>query len=86
MENRNFNNDFSTYKDAYIKFKEYINQGITIKEIADCYCLPIEKINNILVRFDEEIDPIIYKAIKQHYSQFAIDDDKTVIISDTHIF
>ena len=41
MEKRDFNNDFQTYKEAYIKFKEYIYQGITIEEIANCYNLPI---------------------------------------------
>ena len=85
MEKRNFNNDFQNYKEAYIKFKEYINQGITIDEIASCYSLPIERINNILIRFDEVIDPVIGSAIKKHYSQFAISDNKALIITDTHI-
>ena len=85
MKKRDFNNDFLTYKDAYIKFKEYISQGITIEELAYCYSLPIERINNILIRFDEVIDPIIEKAIKKHYSQFAIDDNKAIVISDTHV-
>lgn len=82
---RNFNEDFSCYKDAYIKFKEDINQGISIDEIADCYSIPIERVNNILVRFDEVIDPNINKAIKEHYSQFTIHDNKALIISDTHV-
>ena len=85
MEKRIFNDDFLCYKDAYIKFKEYINQGISISEIADCYDLTIERINNILVRFDDIIDPTICKAILEHYSQFKIDDNKAIIISDTHV-
>jgi len=85
MEKRNLNDDFATYKEAYIKFKEIISQGVTIEEIAYCYSLPIERINNILIRFDEDIDPIIEKAIKKHYSQFTIDDDKAIVISDTHV-
>lgn len=85
MEKRNFNKDFLTYEDAYHKFKELISNGITIEELAYCYSLPIERINNILVRFDEVIDPVIFKAIKDYYSKFKIDDNKTVIISDTHI-
>ena len=85
MEKRSFNEDFYCYKDAYIKFKEYLNQGMSISEIAYCYDLPIERVNNILVRFDEVIDPTIHKAIKEHYSQFTIDDDKAIVISDTHV-
>ena len=85
MEKRDFNNEFQTYKEAYIKFKEYIYQGITIEEIANCYNLPIERINNILIRFDEFIDPVIGNAIKKYYSQFKILDNKALIISDTHI-
>ena len=85
MEKRDFNADFSTYKDAYIKFKEAIIQGVTIDQLAYCYSLTIERINNILIRFDEDIDPIIKSAIKKHYSQFTIDDDKAIVISDTHV-
>ena len=85
MEKRNLNDDFANYKEAYIKFKEIISQGVTIEEIAYCYSLPIERIINILIRPDGDIDPIIEKAIKKHYSQFTIDDDKAIVISDTHI-
>lgn len=85
MEKRNFNNDFQNYKEAYIKFKEYIYQGITIEEIANCYDLSIERVNNILIRFEEFIDPVISNAIKRHYSQFKILDNKALIITDTHI-
>lgn len=85
MEKRNFNADFLTYKDAYIKFKEYLLEGKSIADLAYCYDLTIERVNNILVRFDEVIDPIVYKAIREHYSQFTIDDNKAVVISDTHV-
>ena len=85
MEKRDFNKDFHTYKDAYEKFKEYLIEGKSIADLAYCYGLPIERINNILVRFDEVIDPIVYKAIKDHYSQFTINDNKAVVISDTHV-
>lgn len=85
MEKRDFNTDFLTYNDAYIKFKEYLLEGKSIADLAYCYDLTIERVNNILVRFDEKIDPIVYKAIREHYNQFTIDDNKAVIISDTHI-
>lgn len=85
MEKREFWQDFKNFKDAYINFKEILKQGITISEIANRYNTTVEKINSILVRFDEVMDPIIYKAIMEHYSQFTIDDNKAIIISDTHI-
>lgn len=85
MKKRYFYNDFSDYKDAFIKFKEAISQGVAIEEIAYCYSLPIERIISILIRPDGVIDPIIKKAIKDHYSQFTIDDSKAIIISDTHV-
>ncbi len=85
MEKRIFNSDFQNYKEAYIKFKEYIYQGITIDKIAYCYDLSIERVNHILIRFEEFIDPVVSNAIKSHYSQFRISDNKALIITDTHI-
>ena len=76
---------FQNYKDAYINFKEYLSKGVTISELSDIYSLSVERINNILVRFDDVIDPIVYQALINHYSQFTIDDNKAIVISDTHI-
>lgn len=85
MKKREFWKDFKTYEDASITFKEYINQGISIGEIANMYDITIERVNNILVRYDDTPNPVVYKAIKEHYSQFTINDNKAVVISDTHI-
>lgn len=83
MEKREFYVDFRNYEDAYVNFKNLINQGMKIDEIAYIYSRSVEQIINILVKYDD--DPIVEKAIREHYSQFTITDNKALIISDTHI-
>jgi len=58
--------DFKNFKDAYVNLKQYLSNGMTINEIAYRYGLSIEKIIDILIRFDKDI-PKIFEMIYSYY-------------------
>ena len=81
MEKVNLTSEFDK---AYERFKNMIYNGYTIKEIASTFNTTAYYVIFILCRNDIK-DINILNAIKNHYSSYKIDNNKCLVISDTHI-
>lgn len=75
---------FRNFKDAGISFRYFLSNGYSIDYISHEFGILPENVINILLRFNS-YDSVIDSALKKYYSKNMIDDNRVLVISDTHI-
>ena len=80
MEPINFTCEFDK---AHNVLKDMIEKGYSIKQIADLYNIDTYNvIHYLLIKDNDNIN--ILNAIKNHYESYKINENKFLVISDTH--
>lgn len=78
-------NYFKNYMEASQDFKNLIYDGNSVLDIVNFYNIDFETVISLLIRYDENPDPFILSKIKEFYNEFTINDERVLVISDTHI-
>lgn len=75
---------YKNHFEAHIGLKQKLLTH-SINDLSKLLDLEPEYIIYILLKFDETIDPIVESRIKEYYSKNHIDDNRAIVITDTHI-
>lgn len=76
--------DFNNfYENEYSRFKKHIQDGWSIDDISKYYFIPAYDIIHVLLKYDD--DENIIKATNEFYNSYKINDNKCLVIADTHI-
>lgn len=75
---------YHNHYEAHFALKQRIFNE-TINQIATSLELEPEYVIYLLLKFDNGIDPLVEQKIKEHYSTNHINDNKALVIADTHV-